>query len=123
MRRPKFWVVAGLGLALGCGADRDRPAPPQLSIAFDKDSVSDQDTLQITMGATDPDGIDSVFVVVDSEPTIGADGFLQTNWVGRVLVQVRPGHVRGQRIMVHYSARDTNGWIGTLDTFVVAKGP
>jgi hypothetical protein len=116
------WVLVGAMLLLGCGADRDRPAPPRLSIVFDKDSVSTTDTLQITMGANDPDGIDSVFLVVDSEPTIGADGFFQTNWLGQVLVQVRPAHVLGQRIRIEYSARDTNGWLGTLDTFVVAKG-
>ncbi|HTR20141.1 MAG TPA: hypothetical protein VMH88_04735 [Gemmatimonadales bacterium] len=118
----RLWVIFGLVTLAACGADRERPAPPQLSVKFDKDSVSTSDTLQVTMAANDPDGIDSVFLVVDSEPTIGADAYLQTSFVGSVLVQVRPSHVRGQRVTVQFSARDTHGWVGILDTFVVAKG-
>ena len=78
----------------------------------------------VRVAASDPDGIDSLFVIVDSLDTVGADGYFQTSVdVTFPPHAVRSAHVRGQRIPIVASGRDTHGWTGMRDTFAIAKGP
>ena len=116
-------LLLGVSLALACGGDRERPAPPQLSISFNLDSVGSKDTLFYTFTAKDPDLIDSMWIVVDSQiPPRGYDGYLLATSVVPDTIHVRGGHIAGQKIVVKYWARDGNGWADTAQTYLTAKG-
>ncbi len=119
----RVWTTLALLTLAACGADRDRPSPPQLSIQFSTDSVGPTDTFYVAVTATDPDGVDSVWLVVDSQPPQGDEGFLDRTHYSVFKAWLTQPHPRGQRIAVRDSARDTNGWAAAHDTFVVAKGP
>jgi len=106
----------------GCLGDRPRPAPPVLQITLDKDSVSSPDTLTGTVRAQDRDGIDSVWVTVDTL-RVGDDGFFQETYQSRFRLPVRGGHVLGDHVLVRLQARDVAGFMGVLDTAVVVRGP
>lgn len=117
-------LAAGAALsALACQTDRDRPGPPRLSITLVQDSVHSPDTLTGTLRAEDVDGIDSVWLSVDSAPPLGADGLLDQTFLATFRADVPGGHVLGDRISVRFTARDISGFVGGLDTFVVVKGP
>ena len=115
-------VVAGVA-TFACQTDRERPGPPRLAITLDEDSVRSPDTLTGSLRANDPDGIDSVWLSVDSAPPLGADGLLEPTFLASFRAAVRNGHVLGDHISVHVSARDLAGYVGGLDTFVVVRGP
>lgn len=117
-------LAAGAALsALACQTDRDRPGPPRLTITLLQDSVQSPDTLTGTLRADDVDGIDSVWLSVDSAPPLGADGLLDQTFLATFRADVPGGHVLGDRVSVRFTARDISGFVGGLDTFVVVKGP
>lgn len=117
-------LAAGAALvALACQTNRDRPGPPRLSITLTQDSVHSPDTLTGTLRADDVDGIDSVWLSVDSAPPLGADGALDQTFLATFRADVPSGHVLGDRVSVRFTARDISGFVGGLDTFVVVKGP
>lgn len=117
-------LAAGAALsALACQTDRDRPGPPRLSITLAQDSVHSPDTLTGTLRAEDVDGIDSIWLSVDSAPPLGADGLLDQTFLATFRADVPSGHVLGDRVSVRFTARDISGFVGGLDTFVVVKGP
>jgi hypothetical protein len=109
--------------ALACQTDRDRPGPPRLTITLVQDSVQSPDTLTGTLRADDVDGIDSVWLSVDSAPVLGADGLLDQTFLATFRADVPGGHVLGDRVSVRFTARDISGFVGGLDTFVVVKSP
>ena len=118
-------VLLGIGAAaaLGCQTDRDRPGPPRLAITLDQDSVLSPDTLTGSVRADDPDGLDSIWLSVDSAPPLGADGLLDPTFLAPFRAGIRNGHVAGDRIVVQLSGRDLSGYVGVLDTFVIVRAP
>ena len=116
-----FGVVAASMLA--CQTDRDRPGPPSLSLTINQDSVRSPDTLTGTLRADDLDGIDSIWISVDSAAPLGADGLLEPVFLATFRAGIRSGHVLGDRVSIRFTARDLTGYVGGLDTFVVVRGP
>jgi hypothetical protein len=127
MIRRAYWLgLIGLVAAVAsfaCQADRDRPGPPRLSITIDHDSVQSPDTLTGTLRAEDADGIDSVWLSVDSAPPIADDGRLEPNFLASFRTAIRSGHLPGDHVSMLLSARDLAGFVAGLDTFVVVTGP
>ena len=115
-------MVAGAA-TYACQADRERPGPPRLAIFINEDSVRSPDTLTGSLRADDPDGIDSVWLSVDSAPPLGADGQLERTFLASFRAAVRNGHVLGDHVPVRLTARDITGYVGGLDTFVVVRAP
>ena len=111
-----------MAVLAGCLGDRARPAPPVLDITLDKDSVRSPDTLTGSVRADDRDGIDSVWVTVDTL-RLGDDGFFEQTYQSRFRFPIRSGHVLGDRIPVRLQARDVVGFMGVLDTVVIVRGP
>jgi hypothetical protein len=109
--------------ALACQTDRDRPGPPRLAITLDQDSVLSPDTLTGSVRVDDPDGIDSIWLAVDSAPPLGADGLLDPTFLATFRAGIRNGHVLGDRVAVQLSGRDVSGYRSVLDTFVVVRAP
>jgi hypothetical protein len=107
--------------ALACGEDRPRPAPPALSIQFEHDSVNSPDSLQGTITATDNEGIDSLWLQVGIQPTVGVDGGFQFTFEAPFLFFIDSGLTRGAKIPVEFRGRDIAGYSDVLDTFVVIK--
>lgn len=122
-------VRAGLVLGvvgasiLACQTDRDRPGPPSLSLTINQDSVRSPDTLTGTLRADDLDGIDSIWISVDSADPLGADGLLEPTFIATYRAGIRSGHVLGDRVSIHFTARDLSGYVGGLDTFVIVRAP
>lgn len=116
-------VCLGAVAALACQTDRDRPGPPRLAITLDQDSVLSPDTLTGSVRADDPDGIDSIWLSVDSAPPLGADGLLDPTFLATFRAGIRNGHVLGDQVVVRLSGRDLSGYVGVLDTFVIVRGP
>jgi hypothetical protein len=117
-------VVAVAAAAVwACQTDRDRPGPPRVGIVFNQDSVHSPDTLTGSVRADDPDGIDSIWLSIDSGPPLGADGLLDPTFIATFRADVPAGHVLGDHVSVRLTARDISGYVGGLDTFVVVKGP
>ena len=106
----------------GCLGDRPRPAPPVLEITLDKDSVRSPDTLTGIVRAEDVDGIDSVWITVDTL-RVGDDGFFEQTYQSRFRRPIRTGYVLGDRILVRLQARDVMGFTGVRDTVVIVRGP
>jgi len=104
--------------ASGCLSERPRPGPPALQIVFDQTSVHSPDTLTGQIYVSDPDGLDSVWLTVDSAHA-AADVFLQTSYGSSFSLRVGSGRSTGQRVPVQLRARDLLGFQGTLDTSVV----
>ncbi len=116
-------ICLGVATALACQTDRDRPGPPRLTITFDQDSVRSPDTLTGSVRADDPDGIDSIWLSVDSAAPLGADGLLDPTFLATFRAGIRNGHVFGDQVVVQLSGRDLTGYLGVLDTFVVVRAP
>ncbi len=116
-------LAAAVAAAAACQTDRDRPGPPRIGITFDVDSVTSPDTLTGSVRADDPDGIDSLWLSVDSATPLGADGLLRPSFQAPFRAEVPAGHGLGSRIPVSLTARDISGYVGRLDTFVPVKGP
>jgi hypothetical protein len=116
-----FGVAAASILA--CQTDRDRPGPPSLSLTINQDSVHSPDTLTGTLRADDLDGIDSIWISVDSAAPLSADGLLEPTFIATYRAGIRSGHVLGDRVSIRFTARDLTGYVGGLDTFVIVRGP
>lgn len=115
-------MVAALAAAAlsasGCLTERPRPGPPALQIELDRTTVHSPDTLTGHLQASDPDGLDSVWLTVDASQA-AADAFLQTTYGARFALAVRAGLPVGQRVPVRLEARDLLGFRSALDTSVV----
>jgi hypothetical protein len=94
-----------------------------LSLTINQDSVRSPDTLTGTLRADDLDGIDSIWISVDSAAPLGADGLLEPTFVATFRAGIRSGHVLGDRVSIRFTARDLTGYVGGLDTFVIVRGP
>ena len=105
-----------------CLEDRPRPSPPRLSITLARDTVHSPDTLTGEVRADDADGIDSIWLSVDSLK-VGDDGFLQPTYLSPFRLPIASGHVFGDRVPVSLMARDAVGFTSTKDTFVLVRGP
>jgi hypothetical protein len=116
-------IAVAAAAALACQTDRDRPGPPRVGITLDQDSVNSPDELTGSVRADDPDGIDSLWISVDSATPLGADGLLQPSFEATFRADVPAGHGFGDRVPVSLKARDISGYVGGLDTFVIVKGP
>lgn len=118
-------LILGLAAAavVACQTDRDRPGPPRLSLTINEDSVQSPDTVTGSLRADDLDGIDSIWLTVDSAPPLAADGLLEATFIATFRAGVRGGHVLGDRVSIRFTARDITGYTGGLDTFVIVKGP
>lgn len=116
-------LAVAAAAALACQTNRDRPGPPRVSLTLDQDSVLSPDTLTGSLRADDIDGIDSIWLTVDSGVPLGADGLLDQTFIATFRAGIRSGHVLGDRVSVRLSARDLSGYVGGLDTFVIVKGP
>lgn len=122
---PRAAFLLGLAAAatLACQTNRDRPGPPRLTLTIDQDSVRSPDTVTGSLRAEDVDGVDSIWLSVDSAPPIGADGLLEPTFIATFRTGIRGGHVLGDRVSVRFTGRDLSGYVAELDTFVVVKGP
>jgi len=105
------------GLLGACLSDRPRPGPPVLAIVLDKLTVHSPDTLTGTVGASDPDGLDSVWVLVDTVQ-VGEDGLFDTQFNRPFRFAIAAGHPVGDRVPVSLRARDVAGFTSQLDTGV-----
>ena len=110
------------GGGTGCFEDRPRPAPPRLQLTLTSDTVTSPDTLTGAVRVDDTDGIDSIWVTVDTVRR-GDDGFFQTSYSTVFVFPIRSGFVKGDHILVRLEARDVVGFRGSLDTAVVVRGP
>jgi hypothetical protein len=114
------WCLA-TGVA-ACLTERSRPAPPTLAVALNKTLVRSRsrppDTLVVDVRVDDASGIDSVWVQLDSQPPIGADGMLDPVLQGAFLIIVPPGLAVGAVLPVRVQARDVTGFRSERDTTV-----
>ncbi len=109
-------LVCGTALA-GCFEERVRPGPPQLAISLNRTQVQSPDTLGGRIRATDSDGIDSLWLVVDSL-RFGFEGFFLSDIEGPFLVPIPGGRPPGLPVSIRLESRDVLGFVATLDTFV-----
>jgi len=112
-------------LAAGaCIDERARPGPPLLTFSLDKTAVRSNnpptppDTLRGTIDASDPDGLDSVWVSVDSV-VAGEDAGFDPRFITRFGFLIGPGKTQNTHIPVQIRARDLAGFTVTRDTYVV----
>src|SRR5207247_10317449 len=66
--------------AAACLEDRPRPAPPFIRLTINQDSVRSPDTVTGTITVRDDDGIDSVWLSVDTVRR-GDEGVLQPTYI------------------------------------------
>jgi hypothetical protein len=113
-------AACGLCLAASCLSERPRPAPPVLAIVIDSTSVrstTPNDTLTGSVSAQDADGLDSIWLQVDST-RVGADGMLATTFQRPFRFAIRAGLPPTSHVPVVVEARDVLGFRSQLDTFV-----
>ena len=91
-------------------------------MTLDREVVNSPDTLRGQVRATDPDGIDSLWLVVDTA-RFGIEGFLLDEVAGPYTVEIPSGRAPGTTIPISLEARDALGLLGTLDTFVTVAFP
>ena len=109
---------------VACLAERDRPGPPLLIFTIDDStsiSASHTDTIAGTVGASDPDGLDSVWVILDSVEN-GEDGGFDRTFSSRWRFIVTAGRNEGAIVPLTFRARDIAGFEAQRDTYVVV-GP
>ena len=107
-----------------CLAERERPGPPRLTFTIDDISVlssTHADTLAGNVRAEDADGIDSVWVALDSVEK-GEDGVFDRVFSSRWRFVVAAGRPQGDRLPLTFRARDVAGFEVQRDTYVVV-GP
>lgn len=107
---------------MACYEERGRPGPPRLSITLDQVEVDSPDTLTGRLRATDADGIDSLWLVVDTT-RVGIEGFLVDDIEGPFAVEIPAGRFGGEHIPLILEARDLLGYVSSLDTFVRVAFP
>ena len=111
-------------VATSCLEDRPRPGPPQLSYTLNRTTVQSNnpptppDTLSGTVLAEDSDGLDSVWVTVDSA-VAGEDGRFNRVFSGPFRFLIGPGKTVGTVLPVQIRARDIVGFEVVRDTHVV----
>ncbi len=118
-------AACGLGLAAGCLSERPRPAPPVLAIVIDSDTIrstTPNDTLTGSVRVTDPDGLDSIWLQVDTT-RVGVDGLFATVFERPFRFGVRSGLTPSTQVPVVLEARDVVGFRSRLDTFVTVVAP
>lgn len=107
-------------LLAGCLGERERPGPPQLTYSIDDPSVttSRTDTVAGNVRVEDPDGIDSVWVTLDSMKR-GEDAGFDRVFSSRYRFVVAPGRGLGEQVPLRVRARDISGFEVQRDTYVV----
>ncbi len=108
--------LALLGVA-ACLSERPRPGPPTLAIVLDQQTVHSPDTLTGRLSVRDPDGLDSIWISVDSVK-VGEDALFDTRFEAPFLFAIRANHQPNDRIPVRLEARDLTGFSAQLDTAV-----
>ena len=107
-----------------CLAERERPGPPRLTFTIDDISAlsaTHTDTLRGSVSVEDADGIDSVWVALDSVEK-GEDGGFDRTFGSRWLFIVNAGANQGTVLPLTFRARDIAGFEAQRDTYVVV-GP
>ena len=107
---------------MACYEEPARPGPPRLSITLGREEVLSPDTLSGRLRATDPDGIDSLWLVVDTM-RFGIEGFLLDEVAGPFTIEIPDGRAAGSAIPIMLEARDALGLVATIDTFVRVAFP
>ncbi|HUL50454.1 MAG TPA: hypothetical protein VLT79_10615 [Gemmatimonadales bacterium] len=107
--------------ASACFSERDRPAPPVLSITLNKPTITSPGTLSGSIASSDPDGLDSVWLALDSTRVKGWNGSFYTDFTTTFLVTTPSGLTHGARVPVRVTARDVAGFVGYLDTAVTVQ--
>jgi hypothetical protein len=107
-------------MAAACLGERERPGPPRITFSIDDPSVttSRTDTVAGDIRAEDPDGIDSVWVVLDTVE-LGDDGGFDQVFSSRYRFFVAPGRGIGEQVPLRLRARDISGFQVQRDTYVV----
>jgi hypothetical protein len=82
--------------------------------------VHSPDSLRGTIDVSDNEGIDSMWLRVDTSQ-VGVDGQFDLSYEAPFLFPVASGIVSGAKIPVSLRARDVAGYSDVLDTFVVVK--
>jgi hypothetical protein len=91
-----------------------------LAIVIDSSSIrsaSPNDTLTGSVSAADPDGLDSLWLTVDTM-RVGVDGLFETTFQRPFRFAIRAGIAPGTQLPVRFEARDLVGFQSQLDTFV-----
>jgi hypothetical protein len=88
-----------------------------LSVVLDQTQVTSPDTLTGTVRAEDRDGIDSVWVTLDTERA-GEDGFFEPLVIASFRFQIPAGLPATTVLPVRLEARDIAGFRTVLDTIV-----
>ncbi|MGH7522626.1 MAG: hypothetical protein ACREMI_15230 [Gemmatimonadales bacterium] len=81
-------------------------------------TTSRTDTVAGNVRAEDADGIDSVWVTLDSVE-LGENGGFDQVFSSRYLFFVAPGRGIGEQVPLHLRARDISGFEVQRDTYVV----
>lgn len=116
-------MIAVVALA-GCIEERDRPSPPQLTFTLDRTTVrsinppAQPDSASGTVRVEDPDGLDSIWVSVDSV-TDGEDGGFERTFSAPFRFAIGPGKPATTHIPIRFRARDIAGFVVIRDTHVV----
>lgn len=121
-RRAAALLLLAAGALTACYEERGRPGPPQLSVTLDQLEVESPDTLGGYVRASDPDGVDSLWLTVDTL-RYGIEGFLLEDVEGRFVVPIGAGLSPGSPVPLRFEARDLLGFVATLDTFVKVAFP
>src|SRR5262245_33386103 len=120
-RKARRQISGTLSLLLwaACLGDRERPGPPQLSFTIDDPLVvsSRQDTVAGEIRVEDRDGVDSVWITLDTFEKGDNGGFNQV-FASRYRFVVQ-GFNPSQQIPLSFRARDISGFEVQRDTYVV----
>lgn len=81
-------------------------------------STSPPDTLQGTVRAEDADGLDSIWVKVDSTE-VGVDGSFDQVFSAPFRFVIAAGKLQGTHVPVQFRARDIGGFLIVRDTTVL----
>lgn len=116
--------MAAALVAAGCIEDRDRPGPPRVTYTLDRTTVRSNnpptppDTLSGTVSAVDADGLDSIWVSVDSV-VAGEDAGFDRAFTTQFRFLIGGGKSPTTQIPVEIRARDIAGFEVKRDTHVV----
>lgn len=110
-------MTAAGALLAGCLDERARPSPPLLRVTLEATQVTSPDTLRGSVRAEDGDGIDSVWVTLDTVRA-GTDGFFDRVVTSDFRFMVPSGLAPGTLLVMRFEARDIVGFVGQIDTSV-----
>jgi hypothetical protein len=100
-----------------CLSERPRPAPPVVVVTLDQTQVTSPDTLTGAVQAEDRDGIDSVWVTLETDRS-GEDGFFEVVVRAPFRFVIPAGLPPTTVLALRAEARDLVGFTTTLDTIV-----